>query len=201
MKFVNRFSVLTVAALAMLLCACSGSEDSTSNSSTAVLEPERSENQDQPEFLFEIMYENGAWGYWLRGSYIDQEGNVYSYERQTERWNPADRNALTRDELLDKFNSSRKLIGQVEPEVLAEMAGLIRPAAKGIVEPNPSYCNDFGYIWYMAYQYDPDRELYLPVVLLLAGDAQAKNLSDDAQVLFDWLSGVDSRFDSPDCMP
>jgi hypothetical protein len=138
-------------------------------------------------FFFEMMHANYAWVKQHHGVYIDHQGDVYTYNHSHAMWEPADPAAYTEEELLQKFESKKELIGRVDAPTLRRMVALIDSAAKGRLSERVNACNDAGITAYLAYQFDQDTRKYLPVLLYQAGDWAQKNLSQEAKTLYEWL--------------
>jgi hypothetical protein len=77
--------------------------------------------------LFEFHSINNAKGYRHLGFYVDNEGNVYSYDydKSGERWRPQAKDNLTEEVLLSNYAPAKKMIGTVAPDLLWEMFKLI----------------------------------------------------------------------------
>ncbi len=77
--------------------------------------------------LFEFHSINNAKGYRHLGFYVDNEGNVYSYDydKSGERWRPQAKDDLTEEVLLSNYAPAKKMIGTVAPDLLWEMFKLI----------------------------------------------------------------------------
>lgn len=160
----------------LLLCqGCLTSPDVSGNAS------------GEQTFLFEISYTNYAWGYQLRGLYIDRQGQVYSYDHSHAVWQPSDPQAYTEEELLQKFESRKELTGTVEEDTLAGMFRLIESASQGRLSEPVQKCADAGTTAYLAYRFDKDSGKYISVLLYQTGDWAQKNLSDSAKTLYEWL--------------
>jgi len=141
----------------------------------------------EQRFYFEMTHANYAWVKQLRGVYIDRQGDVYAYDHSHAMWEPADPDAYTAEELLQKFDSQKDHIGTVDAATLRRMTALIDAAAQGRLSEPVNECADAGITAYLAYQFDRNSGKYLPVVLYQAGDWAQKNLSDEAATLSEWL--------------
>jgi hypothetical protein len=178
-----------VAAALMLTIAVVSCSDTTSNPPTTgnnrTSEPDTSA-VGEGKFLFEMTYVNYAWGYRLRGSYIDNHGNIYSYEypRGASPWTAANDDSLTEAELRAKYDSSATLTGKIDLSELRRMYVLIPHAAQGTLTDPVHVCSDFGGLSYLAYVYSPETQTYKRVLLYTAGDLARKNMSDEADRLY-----------------
>jgi len=112
---------------------------------------------------------------------------VYTYDHRHARWEPADPSAYTEDELVQKFERTTAFIGTVDATTFRHMVALIDAAATGERSTPVTPCNDAGITSYVAYQFDVDRNTYLPVLLYQVGDWAQQNLSREARTLYEWL--------------
>jgi hypothetical protein len=139
------------------------------------------------KFLFEVTYVNHAWGFQLRGIYIDKPGQVYKYDHSHEVWRPSNPNFYTEEELLRKFESNKEFVKAVDSQTLLKMYNLIRTAKQGTFSEPVQRCNDAGTTAYIAYLFDSKANTYKPLLLYQVGDWARKNLSESAKVLYEWL--------------
>jgi len=144
-------------------------------------------NAIEQKFLFEIMYLNYAWGFQLRGIYIDNQGHVYKYNHSHEVWRPSNTEFYTEKELLRKYESNKEFIETVNKQTLLEMYNLIKAADEGKLSKAVQKCNDAGTTAYIAYLFDSKASTYKPLLLYQTGDWAQKNLSESAKVLYEWL--------------
>lgn len=152
----------------------------------------KSEQRIQQKVLFEYHYINNAWGYRHHGFYVDNEGNVYSYDydKSGERWRPQAKDDLTEQALLSKYAPAKKLIGTVTPKLLWEMFKLIDAASKGRYSNKRTTARDAGSAAYLAYSFDSNAMKYKPIELCVTGDITYRNTAGSAGVLCHWLSTV-----------
>jgi hypothetical protein len=143
-----------------------------------------------PEYLFDVYYVNFAWGYQMRGTYIDNCGNVVSYDHSFARWLPEDSRSLTPEELNDKFSSPVDTVGAVDMAVLWEMFNKIEAASMGESSERECPGRDGGATTYICYRYDEDTERFNRVLLSTYGDCIQTNLSTEAVELYNWLRSV-----------
>ena len=182
-------ALMTIAAALALVIAVGSCSDKTSNPPTTGNNP-ASEPDTTPvgegKFLFERTYVNYAWGYRLQGSYIDNRGNIYSYEypHDASPWTPADYDSLTEADLRAKYDSSATPTGHIDLDVLRWMYSLIPGAAQGTITDPVQRCADFGKVDYLAYVYSPETQTYKTVLLYRAGDFAMMNTSEDAHRLY-----------------
>ena len=141
-------------------------------------------------YLFDVYYANGAWGYVLTGTYVDNQGNVVSYDHSFARWIPENRYSLTIEELSEKYIAPLDTIAHVDEETLYDMYNLIEEASLGELSEGEQTGFDMGLFLYVCYKYDDDTDRYIQVLLSKTGDYTQTNLSDAAIELTDWLNAV-----------
>ncbi len=149
--------------------------------------PEAGSNNIKQKFLFEVTYENYAWGFQLRGIYINNQGQVYQYDHSHEAWRPSNTELYTEEDLLQKFESNKEFVGTVDNQTLLEMYSQIKAASEGTLSEPVQRCVDAGITSYIAYLFDSQSNLYKPILLYQTGDWAQKNLSESAKVLSEWL--------------
>lgn len=151
--------------------------------------------------LFEVEHINYAWiPTWL-GFYVDNEGQVFSYDIGDGAWDPANEATYTEAELLEKYDHQKKLIGQVDQETLLQQVALIQDASTGELTKPENRCADAGANTFRAFLYDESAERYTPVLLQQEGDFIQQNLSEDAQALSTWLKSLVEGYDNAFCTP
>jgi hypothetical protein len=142
--------------------------------------------------LFEVEYVNHAWGYKCSGWYIDGAGQRYSYnyEHGDDPWQPKNDEAITEQELLEKYSHGEEFLGNVDSIEFATAKGLILASAVGSMSDTSSRCADFGIVRYLAYVRDDSTLIYRPVLLYQHGDMALRNRSAQARTLFAWMQRV-----------
>ncbi len=179
--------IMTAIALAPILSpvSCSDTPNNPSAGNHQTSEPDTSAISEG-KFLFDRTYINFAWGYTLRGAYIDNYGDMYTYEypESASPWTPVDFDFPTEAELMAKFGSSPTLIGRVDRDQLRRMHSLIPAAEQGTLSDPVHVCADAGGTSYVAYVYLPETQTYKAVLLYLAGVYAQKNTSREADRLY-----------------
>jgi hypothetical protein len=131
-----------------------------------------------------------TWGYELSGTYIKADGTVWSYAHTGTPWYPdkLTPGELSARDMLTKHKGARQ-VGTVDPQLLHDMAGMIKPAARGkVTRPASSGAGD-GTLE-VAYLFDPRVSTYREIVLAGQGDRVATNSAPEAQILLDYLRDV-----------
>jgi hypothetical protein len=147
---------------------------------------------EQP-YLFDVYMVNSAWGYVLKGTHVDNQGNVVSYDHSFERWPPDSyrpRNSFTLEELKEKYIAPSDTIAHVDKETLLDMFSLIEEASLGEISRGERTGFDMGSFSHVCYRYDQSTGRYAEVLLSETGDFTRTNLSDAAAELVDWLNAL-----------
>jgi hypothetical protein len=141
------------------------------------------------KFVFEYCQSNAAWGYTLKGMFIDTEGAIWQYDHSAEKWLPSRADGLLYEfELKEKYRNATRS-GAVDRAVLSAMIALIGPASRSELKRRHAG-NDMGSRSYKAYLYDPAGDTYKEVMLSSQGDWTIENASDAARTLTQWLGSV-----------
>lgn len=151
------------------------------------------------KYLFDVTHVNYAWGYTLRGFYIDSTGVVYSYDHSDQQWQPESGDGYTEAELEEKYSHNRFEIGRVYRNILGDRFDMVDRAEEGPLSPRVNVCYDFGGVSFVAYKYDANAGLYRPVTLYEAGDWARKNFAPEAEYLLQWLWEVNPDYADPPC--
>ncbi len=178
----------TIMFVCLLLASCSTDLEHNRNSKLSA----PASRAIKPKILFEIRYVNFAWGIQRSLIYIDHKGGIYKYvfTQGDNLFTESGRNIYTEQELEDKYNHNRKLIGSISPEILAEKVKLIEPASKGKYSESVSRGADQGATTIACYIYDEATKHYREVVLNTKGDVNYENLSNSAKDLVVWLESL-----------
>ena len=180
--------LLIVAGTLILLTACKQTDDPAG--------PGDKDLSEGQEYLFEVMYENHAWGYALKGYYVDRKGYVYGYEYSPEvsyDWDAENPDSIRYDELAFKYGHNSELLDSIDIDSLKEMYSLVEEAATGALTDGEYRMADAGILYSYAYKYDEENNIYLPVLLRQIGDIYIENKSSQANKLYDWLKGMDTE--------
>jgi hypothetical protein len=142
------------------------------------------------KYLFEYYHSNYAWVYQLTGTYIDNHGNIISYNHSGDEWLPQNSDTLSQEELDDKYSLGADTIGVVDEETLEEMFGLLDAVEKGEYSERVNVMADGGQFVYVIYRYDEVTDKYVRVLLKEYGDSEQNNLAGEADTLYQWLKSV-----------
>lgn len=154
--------------------------------------------------IFEVEFQNHAWGDQHYGRYIDNQGNIYEYNLGGVFWQPDDYFYYSEQELLEKFINKQK-IGSVDMDELYQKFKEIDFLSNADLTASQDLgCRDFGVVSYSAYKFNPQTLIYERVVLLVCGDSFRVNSSAPAQTLCQWLSGkikIMTEYGGTCCIP
>jgi len=144
----------------------------------------------EQRYLFDSYYVNFSWGYTLRGTFVDEQGNVIRYDHSFEQWTAANFDSLSRAELDEKFIAPTDTIAHIDRATLLQMYKLIEPASQGELSEREFMGPDQGGSTRICYRYDEETDHYIKVLLSLTGTYRQTNLSEAAMVLDDWFRSV-----------
>lgn len=151
-----------------------------------------SAGQGVQRFLCERSYINFAWGFQLRGIFVDRDGRVYRFDNSGTRPSLASGPEFSEAELAAKYGERTTLVRTVPREQLDEMTRLIPAAAKGRLSDRTSPARDSGSLASLCYVFDATRGSYRKVELDVKGDWEYHNLAPEARRLAAWLESLDA---------
>jgi hypothetical protein len=182
-----------------LLILCIGGGSSFNGATSRVQNQSSSsltEKLKKQKFLFEKSYTNFAWGYQHAGIYVDNQGKVYqySYGAADKPWSPKQIEAITEQELEEKYSHGKTLLGTIDPQVLFEKYQLIAQASKGRYSRHVQRGADQGSLGTSCYVYNEATGCYKEIDLQVSGDWSYENLSPAARKLANWLDSLKDSF-------
>jgi hypothetical protein len=185
--------VIELVAAAMGVFAASGPQVWADRAASAASPAAPAAAAVAQKFVCERGYVNFAFGYQSTGIYVDGRGDVYHYQFEdgARPWEPKRPDALTEQELEDKYRHGRKLLRTVEAKDLAAMIPLIAAASKGPYSKHESTGADRGGFGITCYLYNPTTQRYRDVEIEEEGDFTYKNLSPAAHTLARWVASLD----------
>jgi hypothetical protein len=146
----------------------------------------------QPEAspLFEVEFVNFAWGRVWRGTWIDHDGHVYSFDLGRARESGYGDSVMTAARLTRKYDHERTLVKTLPPGEAAGRYALVARAARGPFSAEREACADAGTARFSAWIYHAADGTYHRLLLHQRGDVAQANLSPAARELYHWLAGV-----------
>ena len=142
------------------------------------------------KILFEVTYENYAWGKNLKGVFITADGKVWSYDfyaGDAGGLPPAVVYPATETELRARYGTDPVNTGSVPLAELFAHFAWVQSTAGGVLLRQMS-CADAGDTTSIGYLFDEATARYQPVILGREGDQSAKNLAPKAADLVAWLA-------------
>lgn len=140
--------------------------------------------------LFEVEYQNSAWGWDWHGFWIDAEGRVFSFDVPENRWDRADGEVFSERMLRDKYDHGRELVKTLPPGEAEAKYALVGAVVQGALSERRGVCADAGTMRFSAMVYDPMSATYRRVLLHMRGDQAQTNTSPAARELLRWLEEV-----------
>ncbi|MCC6665628.1 MAG: hypothetical protein IT375_17875 [Polyangiaceae bacterium] len=140
--------------------------------------------------LFEVSFENYAWGKKLKGIFITVDGSVWSYDffaNDAGGMPPAVVYPATETEIRARYGPAPLKIGSILPNVVLEQFAWVPSTAGGVLLRQMS-CADAGDVTSIGYLFDEATARYTPVILGRGGDQSAKNTAPKADDLVAWLA-------------
>ena len=164
-----------------------------------LVRPGLSKASDLGEILFDCYHVNFAWGYTLKGFYIDGDGKIYTYDRKGDPWLPESvqkgSHSYPGPDLMSKFRNP-KSAGSIDPSIIKQKIALNRPASRGeIFRQHQAY--DAGWFGCVAYLFDKHADTYTAILLGAEGDFLERNSSREAKSLLLWLRSLQISNDDP----
>ncbi len=147
------------------------------------------------EILFARIYENHAWSHNFSGWIIDNAGYIrgFSLDRNPDldwkRFSESGFNSA--EEVFHNIMQTDTTLSNISLSDLFKYYQLIEPASKGALSEAESGGADMGQKSYFAIQYFPELKSYRWVLLNSEGDFHIRNISPEAQKIYDWLRRVD----------
>ena len=139
MSLVKLFVSVMVVFMAMIL-ACDSKPMPSDNDLTDNPIP-----LDQ-NIVFEVEYENHAWGFSYHGWFVTDSGEIwsYSYSEDEEPWDTRLNFPLTLELLREKYNHNPVYVGNVDLSILAEKIELIPAYDEFHIYEEAAVCADLG---------------------------------------------------------
>ncbi len=142
--------------------------------------------EDQPVY-FEFHYVNYAWGVADKGWLIDQEGNMRGFDFPEDYRYPDSAGYLSLEDLEYNLGQTDTLLRTFKRQEFTSYTGLIGGAADGPLNESRVRGADMGSSSLACFAWDRDKGKYKYVLLIQAGDWEQQNLSEEAEILVDWL--------------
>jgi hypothetical protein len=143
-------------------------------------------SEQNSSYRFHVEFTNNAWGIDHRGLYINDSGEVYSY--QLEQPSDLERDdSYTEQELDDLFAHNQAYLITLESSEFSSMVSMSeRVETDSMTDPENS-CVDAGIYRYSTFDYNKDTGIYSDILLYQTGDWRIVNNDANAIVLRDRL--------------
>ena len=174
--------------------SATGNVEATDASAVKTSSPQPAQN-----YWFEVEYKNLAKAPECRGFSIDAAGQVCTYNLGQEKWEPAQPESLTEDELFKKYEHGKRCDAPIDAPTFRKFTALVPSAAKGEMSERKSTCFDAGTLAVRAFSFDKASGRYHPVLLSIGGDFESHSLSPDAAAIVVWLKSLRPEYSKPPC--
>jgi hypothetical protein len=149
--------------------------------------------------LFQMVYENFAWGYQGRGIFIDNKGLIKSFSIPSkESWRRSNSGLLSKEDLEHNYQLANSIIGRIDKNELCSYYQLIKSASNTRLSKLADTGRDMGSMTLVAYQWDNEKQQCEVVFLSREGDSTQDNLNPDAIAISNWLR---QKFNRPRMFP
>ncbi|HKJ43125.1 MAG TPA: hypothetical protein VKA27_13605 [Sunxiuqinia sp.] len=137
---------------------------------------------------FQFEYQNHAWGPQHRGFIIDQQGNIYDYNKP-ENWTFPEKDQISREDFNNNLEQTQVRLTQISGTELQRMLNLVYKAKNGDLTEQKSVMADAGEDTYCIYIGNEGDQKLTKYVLQIRGDFYQKNTSAAADTITNWLIG------------
>jgi hypothetical protein len=142
--------------------------------------------EDQPVY-FEYHYVNNAWGVADNGWLVDQEGNMRGFDFPEDyRW-PDSEGYLSLEDLEYNLGQTDTLLRTFKRQEFTSYSRLIGGASRGPLSESRVRGADMGSASLACFAWDRYEGKYKYILLIRAGDWEQQNLSEEAEILVNWL--------------
>jgi hypothetical protein len=143
--------------------------------------------------LFQVEYNNFAWGYQHNGYLIDSSGLVRSFSLP-KNWHLPDSLGFISETSMNE-NISQLDTGSfyVDKNELLENYSKIKKISEGVLSKPKSTGADLGETDYSGYVYDATNNRYKRVLIKRSGDWTTENSSPEAEEVYKWLIMIRSN--------
>jgi hypothetical protein len=143
-------------------------------------------NADQ-QILFQVEYNNWAWGYSHDGIVIDSSGNV-RYFKFPKNWNyPDTAGYISESDMNKNLQQLDTVLFTIEKNTLLKYFSLLKDAAEGQISKPVNRMFDAGETTYSGFLYDLYSNRYKHILIKMVGDWSRDNDSSEAEEIYNWL--------------
>jgi hypothetical protein len=142
--------------------------------------------------LFEFEYVNYAWNYQHYGFFIDNDGNVLTYNNP-EIWNFPDRELrISEDQIAENLLMCTNSGISIPKSELQKYSNHIKNIASSKVSALKNAADDAGSAEYICYQYSESSGMYKGTIIKMEGDFTCENLNFFARKVADWMKDINN---------
>ena len=145
---------------------------------------------DKQVILFQMEYINYAWGYQHHGYFIDNEGNVLTYENP-EEWNfPGENQIISQNLLFENLSKCTKYERIIPHDELEKVSKHIVNIAASKVTAQKNVGADMGSLTYNCFQFDEGSLTYKSYLIRMEGDYTCENLNLFSRKVALWMKDI-----------
>ncbi len=175
-KAMLRF-ILSIAIFSCVLIACKKDKSNITSTPTSPI-------------LFQMDYQNYAWGFAHSGWFIDNEGQLYAYNlSENDPWAEIQNGQIFADSLNMNFNYSND-IGSIELDSVLHYYNWAIQMMNDSITPPETIMADAGIHNYYAYQYESSCNCYNTVLIKRYGDIMQSNTGANAEAVYHWMQNL-----------
>jgi hypothetical protein len=143
--------------------------------------------------LFEFEYVNYAWNYQHYGFFIDNEGNVLTYNNP-ETWNFPDRDLrISEDKVAENLLMCTNSGIRIPKPELQKYSNHIKNIASSKVSALKNAADDAGSAEYICYHYSESTGMYKGTIIKMEGDFTCENLNFFSRKVVEWLKDINDN--------
>jgi hypothetical protein len=136
--------------------------------------------------FFQFEYVNHAWGFQHNGFIIDQQGNVYDYEKPDD-WVWPENNEISTSAFESNLSKAEGRLAQLDGSDIKEMTKLAKQARYGDLTEQKSVMADAGAEVYAIYTATVGDNILTRHLLQQRGDVYQKNKTSASDEITEWL--------------
>ena len=142
--------------------------------------------------LFQLDYENYAWGHIHNGFLIDADGNVLKYANP-DSWNhPDSTHVLSSAQMAENIKVCIPSGIKISTEELRKYTGYIKNISMSRVTAMKHVAYDAGSLQFICYLYSEDKLEYKGYIMKMDGDFSCESLNYYSKKTVDWLKGINA---------
>lgn len=142
--------------------------------------------------LFEFEYVNYAWNYQHYGFFIDNEGNVLTYNNP-ESWNFPDRELrISEDQVAENLSMCTHSGIRIPKSELQKYSNHIKNIASSKVSAIKNAADDAGSAEYICYHYSENSGMYKGTIIKMEGDFTCENLNFYSKKVAEWMKNINN---------